>query len=313
MQSYDELGYARAVAERYGTVHTEEVVSLDAIELLPDLAEHYDEPFADSSAVPTFRVAQLAARAAQGRPDRRRRRRDVRRLLALPGERDLRDARHGADTLARRRGPSRPGRHPSPGTAVPDPEAAAHRRRAVRAHPGRAVRRPDDEHRVGLRARLLRDRNGLPNDFDPPWTTVHVGMIAGGTANNITARDCTFSGEVRCLPDETVADWRAPHPRRGRPPRGGARRIHPDAAIALRDPHVAARLPRRPRRPRPWRARSPATTAATLVCYQTEAGHFQARGLPTVICGPGSIAQAHQPDEFITRSSSTPAPPSSAG
>ncbi len=60
-QSYDELGYARAVARRYGTVHSEEVVSLDAIALLPELADHYDEPFADSSAVPTFRVAQLAA------------------------------------------------------------------------------------------------------------------------------------------------------------------------------------------------------------------------------------------------------------
>ena len=61
-QSFDELGYARAVADRYGTVHSEEIVSLDAIELLPHLAEHYDEPFADSSAVPTFRVSQLAAR-----------------------------------------------------------------------------------------------------------------------------------------------------------------------------------------------------------------------------------------------------------
>ena len=38
----------------------------------------------------------------------------------------------------------------------------------------------------------------------------------------------------------------------------------------------------------------------TVVSYQTEAGHFQERGLSTVICGPGSIAQAHQPDEFIT-------------
>ena len=37
-----------------------------------------------------------------------------------------------------------------------------------------------------------------------------------------------------------------------------------------------------------------------VVAYQTEAGHFQGRGLSTVICGPGSIAQAHQPDEFIT-------------
>jgi asparagine synthase (glutamine-hydrolysing) len=61
-QEYDELPYARAVAGRYGTVHTEEIVRLDAIELLPELADHYDEPFADSSAVPTFRVSQLAAR-----------------------------------------------------------------------------------------------------------------------------------------------------------------------------------------------------------------------------------------------------------
>ena len=61
-EAFDELRYARVVAERFSTVHTEEVVSLDAIELLPELADHFDEPFGDSSAIPTFRVAQLAAR-----------------------------------------------------------------------------------------------------------------------------------------------------------------------------------------------------------------------------------------------------------
>ena len=60
--AYNEAGYARAVAERYGTAHTEEIVRLDAIEMLPKLAEHYDEPFGDSSAIPTFRVSELAAR-----------------------------------------------------------------------------------------------------------------------------------------------------------------------------------------------------------------------------------------------------------
>ena len=40
--------------------------------------------------------------------------------------------------------------------------------------------------------------------------------------------------------------------------------------------------------------------ARHLVSYRTEAGHFQDRGLSTVVCGPGSIAQAHQPDEYIT-------------
>lgn len=60
-QAYDELPYARAVAQQFGTVHTEEVVRLDAIELLPDLADHFDEPFGDPSSIPTFRVAQIAS------------------------------------------------------------------------------------------------------------------------------------------------------------------------------------------------------------------------------------------------------------
>jgi asparagine synthase (glutamine-hydrolysing) len=58
---FDELPYARAVASQFGTVHTEEVVRLDAMELLPHLADHFDEPNGDSSAVPTYRVSQLAA------------------------------------------------------------------------------------------------------------------------------------------------------------------------------------------------------------------------------------------------------------
>jgi asparagine synthase (glutamine-hydrolysing) len=60
-QAYNELPYALAVARRFATTHTEEVVRLDALGLLPELADHYDEPFADSSAIPTFRVSQLAA------------------------------------------------------------------------------------------------------------------------------------------------------------------------------------------------------------------------------------------------------------
>ena len=56
---YDELKYARQVAERFGTEHHEFVVRPDAVAILPKLAWHYDEPFADSSAVPTYYVAQM--------------------------------------------------------------------------------------------------------------------------------------------------------------------------------------------------------------------------------------------------------------
>lgn len=59
---YNELPYARAVAARLGTEHVEEIVTVDAVGLLPELGHHYDEPFGDPSAMPTFRVAELAAR-----------------------------------------------------------------------------------------------------------------------------------------------------------------------------------------------------------------------------------------------------------
>jgi asparagine synthase (glutamine-hydrolysing) len=59
---YDELAYARQVAARFGTEHHELVVRPDAVALLPKLAWHYDEPFADSSAVPTYCVAEMTRR-----------------------------------------------------------------------------------------------------------------------------------------------------------------------------------------------------------------------------------------------------------
>ena len=137
------------------------------------------------------------------------------------------------------------------------------------------------------------------NPFDPPWTTIHVGLIEGGTANNITARTCTFSGEVRCLPDQDPADWRARLLAEADRRSAAMRAIAPGSGFAFEDRML---LPG-------FLADGPAEALAraltgdngrTVVSYQTEAGHFQARGLPTVICGPGSIAQAHQPDEFVS-------------
>src|SRR5581483_3537897 len=60
-ESFDELAGARLVAERYGTDHHELVVRPDAATLLPRLVEAFDEPFADSSALPTYLVSELAA------------------------------------------------------------------------------------------------------------------------------------------------------------------------------------------------------------------------------------------------------------
>ncbi len=138
-----------------------------------------------------------------------------------------------------------------------------------------------------------------PSDFDPPWSTTHVGTISGGTASNITARDCSFAGEVRFLPGETVELWQHRILAEAARREEQLRAIHPDAAITFT---TRMALPG-------FLAGAEAETLARaltgdngrhVVSYQTEAGHFQALGLPTVICGPGSIAQAHQPDEYIT-------------
>jgi asparagine synthase (glutamine-hydrolysing) len=61
-EEFSELPYAREVARQFGTYHTEEVVTPDAVSLLDDLTYYYDEPFADSSAIPTFLVSRLASR-----------------------------------------------------------------------------------------------------------------------------------------------------------------------------------------------------------------------------------------------------------
>ena len=60
-ESFDELGLARLVAQRYGTDHHELVVRADAVELLPEIVRAFDEPFADSSALPTYLVSRLAS------------------------------------------------------------------------------------------------------------------------------------------------------------------------------------------------------------------------------------------------------------
>ncbi len=138
-----------------------------------------------------------------------------------------------------------------------------------------------------------------PNAFDPPYTTLHVGLIAGGTANNITARDCTFSGEVRCLPDQDPADWRRRLLDEAARRTVAMQAIHPDAGIVLEDRMILPGFVAGPAAETLARALT-GDNGETVVSYQTEAGHFRARALATVICGPGSIAQAHQPDEFIT-------------
>jgi len=138
--------------------------------------------------------------------------------------------------------------------------------------------------------------------FDPPFSTVHVGTIQGGTARNILPKVCSFNWEYRGLPDLDPAEIPAlfgeavARVTRDRLNRYGAYgRIETLEEVAVpglapepgsEAERLALRLAQRNR--------------TVSVPYATEAGRFQAAGIPTVVCGPGSIDQAHQPDEFIT-------------
>lgn len=145
-------------------------------------------------------------------------------------------------------------------------------------------------------------RGDASGRFDPPYSTIHVGTIAGGTARNILAKTCRFHWEFRGLPDLDPAEIPARLTRFGEAEvLPGMRRTAPEAAIETVMEVAVPGL-----RPEPGSAaeqlalRLAGRNHTITVPYGTEAGQFQKVGLATVVCGPGSINQAHQPDEYIT-------------
>jgi len=143
-------------------------------------------------------------------------------------------------------------------------------------------------------------RGSVGGRFHPPFTTMHVGRIQGGTADNITAADCRFAVEMRCVPDDDVEV-------RAGAFRAEAERL--DAALKAQRPEAGVHLDRffdvsalRPEVGGEAEALACALTgenATGVVSYGTEAGQFQDAGYSAVVCGPGDIAQAHQPDEYL--------------
>ncbi|MDE0780587.1 MAG: acetylornithine deacetylase [Alphaproteobacteria bacterium] len=140
--------------------------------------------------------------------------------------------------------------------------------------------------------------------FTPPWTTFNVGLIQGGEALNIIAERCAVSWEFRPLPETDFvaleARVRAYIDDEIRP---ALKAINPATDVEI---HPLAAVP--PMHPDPDSAAerlarhlTGANTTHT-VAYVAEASQFQKHGIPTVLCGPGDIAQAHQPDEWIAQS-----------
>lgn len=136
--------------------------------------------------------------------------------------------------------------------------------------------------------------------FDPPFTTLHVGMISGGTAHNITAADCRFAVEMRVVPGDNIAQWEARFVAEAARLRAAMQAIRPEADVILdRFFGVPALVPEPHGEAEALARRLTGDNATGVVSYGTEAGQFQEAGYSAVVCGPGDIAQAHQPDEFL--------------
>ncbi|WP_233858909.1 acetylornithine deacetylase [Paraburkholderia sp. HD33-4] len=138
--------------------------------------------------------------------------------------------------------------------------------------------------------------------FDPPFSTVQTGVIKGGRALNIVPAECEFDFEVRGVPGfdpNVVADKLQTYAAAELLPK--MRAVQPDTDVRVQMLNAY-----------PGLATSPDSDAARLlamlsgsteyetVAFGTEGGLFTQAGIPTVVCGPGSMDQGHKPDEFIT-------------
>ncbi|MGJ5618595.1 acetylornithine deacetylase [Sulfitobacter sp. MF3-043] len=145
-----------------------------------------------------------------------------------------------------------------------------------------------------------RKPSALAAMFDPPFTTVHVGMIEGGTAHNITAKDCFFAMDFRVVPGENKDAWGTAYLKKVREVEKQMQKVVADTRIevTLRF-DVPALEPEDDGEAETLVRQITGDNASHKVSYGTEAGQFQEAGYSAVICGPGDIAQAHQPNEFI--------------
>lgn len=150
----------------------------------------------------------------------------------------------------------------------------------------------------------LADRLSLRDDndtiFDVPYSTLSVGTIEGGTATNIVPNLCEFTFDYRNLPHMTQSDIVAPIQAKvaeltasmqARAPDTGIELIQEESVPAMTDTDSAE-----------LQQLIVALTGDEMrqkVAYATEGGQFTNAGIPTIICGPGSIEQAHKADEFV--------------
>lgn len=138
------------------------------------------------------------------------------------------------------------------------------------------------------------------SDFDPAWTTLTIGEINGGTASNILARECRFVFDVRPMPGINPDALLVPFFEEVDRVHARLQKVSPECGveIEMRADAPALKIVRDSQAERFMRSLT-GDNALRVAAFATEAGQFQRAGFPAVICGPGSVEQAHQPDEFL--------------
>lgn len=145
-----------------------------------------------------------------------------------------------------------------------------------------------------------------PHDhrFDPPWTSCHAGVFRSGSALNIVPHEAEIVFEYRHIPAHdavTLLDELRAHAETTLLP--PMRAVHPGAAILFDERPRLAGMDLAEDHPLADLVRSlTGANEAGRVAYGTEGGIFQEAGMPAIVCGPGDIAQAHMPDEWIAES-----------
>ena len=150
-------------------------------------------------------------------------------------------------------------------------------------------------------AERIRMEGPFDEQFEPPYTTLHCGVIRGGTANNIIPVQCEFDFEIRNLPDHPTL-----------PLFGEVESFSRELEKQMKAVDESTGFEWQTVADYPGMNTSPEAPVIDLVSrllgddrmpgkvsYGTEGGHFQAADIPSVVCGPGSIEQAHKPDEFV--------------
>jgi len=150
-------------------------------------------------------------------------------------------------------------------------------------------------------ARRRRDQGPYDRSFDIAHTTVHTGVIRGGTALNIVPHECVFDFEFRHLPgddpDALLAEFNHYVATRIEPE---MRAVHPDTGFTITALAMLPVLDNSPEAEIVGLAQELSGNGDLgKVSFGTEGPQFQRAGIPTVVCGPGSIEQAHKPNEFI--------------